>query len=117
MSLELQQIVDNITKSIHSKNKQMLNVSVQDLKDIASQYDRLELECRYVALNGDRILVFGIIPCNPRVREVNGIINHVLLSKYQRLFESILSTTEFFKYYKHLNDMSPEEYIWCMGED
>lgn len=117
MSSELQHIVNNIAASLHSNDKQMLDISVQDLVDIANQYNRLELECRYVALNGDRITFGCLIPCNPRVREVNGVVNHVLISKYQKLFESGLPTTEFFKYYKHLNDMSPEEYAWCMGED
>lgn len=117
MTSELQQIMDNISRSIHSNNKQMLDVSIQDLKDIAGQYIRLELECRYVAINGDRILVSGYLPNEPSVRKINGLVNQVLIFKYQKMFESMTSSTEFFKYFKHLNDMSPEEYAWCTGVD
>lgn len=100
---------------MNSGNKQMLNVAYQDLCDISKEYERLELEFRFVANNGDRILVNGFLPNQPRVREVNGIQNHVLIEKYSKLLENKPSKDDFFKHFKHLNDMSPEEYAWCEG--
>jgi len=115
MPSELQQIIGSIQYSLDTGNKNMLSVSIQDLKDISKEYETLELECRYVAINGGKILASAFLPNELKIREVNGIKNHVLINKYKKVLESHLPTTEFFKYFKHLNDMSPDEYSWCHG--
>lgn len=115
MTSELQQIVDTISTSYNSGNKRMFNVAVQDLYDIANQYEKLSIEFRFVSVNGDRIYACGNLPSTPKVREVNGLTNHVLIDKYMKLLNRGIPKDQFFKYFKHLNDMSPEEYAWCIG--
>ena len=76
------------------------------------------MEMRYIALNGDKIILnWNLKTTSYRFISINGIKNHVLFAKYDKLFNEVITTENVFKYLKHLNDMSPEEYVWCCGID
>lgn len=112
---ELQDIVTSVHHAFSSGDEQMKRVAMQDLNDAAELYENLELICRFVAKNGDRVLMSGYLPDSVKVREINGVQNQVLIDKYNKILKSKMTMPEFFKIFKHLNDMSPEEYAWCEG--
>jgi hypothetical protein len=111
---DLQYIMDSMSGS-SSREKDVL---IQDLRDCADSYQMLRMELRYVSINGDRIIINWNIKSNSyRFMSINGIKNHFVFAKYTKLFNEIITSENVFKYLKHLNDMSPEEYAWCTGAD
>ena len=112
---DLEHIVDNMRNASRSNDKEMLDISIQDLKNCVNHYESLTMEFRFVSKSGDKVYCCAKLPDSCEVREVNGIINHFLISKYQRIFDS--KPDSILTHFKHLNEMSPDEYTWCVGED
>jgi len=111
-SNDLQEICDSIPGS----TSQELGLIVQDLRDCASGYQMLRMELRYVSIEGDKIIVNWNIKSNSyHIISINGLRNHYLIAKYNKLFMEKITPDNVIKYLKHLNDMGPEEYVWCKG--
>lgn len=67
-----------------------------------------------VSVQGDRLdYHINVATDHLIVDAVNGIRNPVLCDHYQKILTNKECKAEPFKFLKHKNDMSPEEYKWC----
>lgn len=112
---DVQDIFDSICRARQMHDNAAILRGFQDLEDAGI---KPKIYFRMVAVNGDRLRYHvNFATDNLVIDSVNGIKNHVLLAKYKEILES----EEFYKnawdFIKHHNDMSPEEYKWCMLDD
>ena len=111
---DVEDIFDSLRRARASHDNEAIRTALQDLIDTGR---KPTIYFRMVAINGDRVRYHVNLETDHLViDDVNGIRNHVLSAKYKVIFASAACARKPWKYVKHRNDMSPEEYKWCILE-
>jgi len=108
---DTEQILISLNHSFKTMDTAGIIRSLQDLVD--SEHSDLWIYSRMISTTGDRIKLKASYPAAKLVIiSVNGIANHVLCAKYYEILSEGLDESEYYKHFKHMNDLDPDEFAW-----
>jgi len=108
---DIEQILISLNHSCKILDTEGIIRSMQDLVD--SGHSDLWIHSSMISTTGDRIILKVSYPdAKLVIISVNGIANHVLCAKYYEILSEVMDESEYYKHFKHMNDLDPDEFAW-----
>ena len=110
------EVLHTVLREGMSRNDSTLMKNAMDIM-LKLDYDNFRIQTRTISRSGDRIQYTITYPRTRIVIEsVNGMQNHVLSAKYQRIISSI-NMDELNRQLLHKDEMTPEQLDWLVEEE